>query len=113
MVICPECRTEQPDWADTCAECGAELSFLRVHPCRVGFTIWACLIIGLGLLVDLLARLLEQALTNETPVFGRLQAAELALGIVFSLLASSAWAALRDFVVQRLTATRRKEPAER
>jgi hypothetical protein len=112
-VICPACRTEQPDWADECTECGAELSFLRVHPGRVGFTIWACLIIGLGLLVDLLARLLEQFLANQPPVFGRLQAAELALGIFFSMLASSAWAALRNYVLQRLTGARSKEPAER
>jgi len=112
-VVCPNCCSQQPEWADTCLDCGAALSFLRVHPCRVGFTIWACLIIGLGLLVDLLARLLEQFLANETPVFGRLQAAELALGIVFSMLASSAWAALRDFVVERLTGARCKEPADR
>ncbi|UCH35379.1 MAG: hypothetical protein JSV65_03240 [Armatimonadota bacterium] len=107
-MICPNCLSEQPEWADSCLECGASLAFLRDHPRRVGVAIWACLILGLGLLVDLLARLLAQAVTNVTPVFGWLEAVELGLGIIFSLLASGAWATLRDMVLQRFPSRARR-----
>jgi len=102
MVICPNCVTEQPDWADNCLECGASLSFLRRHPQRVGFAIWFSMLAGLALLVALLARVLDRFFAAGIPGFGWLDAGQLALGILLSLLGSRGWVTLKDAVVQHL-----------
>jgi hypothetical protein len=105
-VICPSCVSEQPDWADTCLECGASLTFLRQHPRRVGFAIWLSMLAGLALLVSLLARLLDQFFAPRIPIFGWLEAAELGLGVLLSLLGARGWATLKDAVIQLVPSRR-------
>jgi len=101
-VICPSCTSEQPDWADTCLECGASLIFLREHPHRVGFAIWFSMLAGLALLVALFVRLLDQFFIPRIPVFGWLEAGQLTLGILLSLLGARGWVTLKDAVIERL-----------
>lgn len=101
-MICPDCLSEQPEWADTCCDCGAGLSFLRDHPRRVGAAVWASMLIGLGLLLALFATLFDQLVNGALPVLGRPEAAELAFGVVLSLLGARAWATIRAAVAHRL-----------
>ena len=105
-MICPSCITEQPEWADSCLECGASLSFLRDHPHRVGVAVWACMIAGLWLLIVLFATVFERLLTFRIATLGRLEAAELMLGIVLSLLGARAWGILRDIMRRQRLAAR-------
>ena len=105
---CPNCASQQPDWADVCIECGAPLSFLREHPHRVGLTIWASMLIGLGLLVALLTRVLDQLLSGAFPALGWIEAVGLGLGVVLSMLGARAWAALRDILINRVPSRSRR-----
>jgi hypothetical protein len=99
-VICPNCCAKQPDWADSCLDCGAALSFLREHPRRVGLDVWGAMLLGLAVLIVLFTHLLDEVLANGFPTFGWAEAIELAAGIFFSILGARAWVTLKDTFMQ-------------
>lgn len=101
-MICPSCVTEQPDWADKCADCGAPINVIRDYPRRVSATIWVCMIIGLGLLLMVFTEALDQVLAYHAPMMGLPQVAKLAAGIVFSVLGARAWATLKVAITHRM-----------
>jgi len=99
-VVCPNCCSQQPEWADTCLDCGAALSFLREHPRRVGLAVWLAMLCGLALLIALLTRVLDQMLYRGLPVLGWIDAVELVGGIFLSFLGARAWVTLKDTFMQ-------------
>jgi hypothetical protein len=102
VVICPNCVSEQPEWADACIECGATLRFLREHPRRVGAAVWACMLMGLGLLLALFATVFDQLMRGTFPALGRVEVVELVGGVTLSLLGARAWVTLKDVAVHHL-----------
>lgn len=101
-MVCPNCCSQQPEWADTCLDCGAALSFLRQHPRRVGLSVWLAMLCGLALLIALLTHVLDQVLSKGLPVLGWVDAVEFAGGAFLSFLGARAWVTLKDTFMQLL-----------
>ncbi len=66
-MICPVCESEQNHLGDWCTACGAHLGLLRRRPHRIAYSVFASVLLGLGLFVALAWQVFAPVLKGWPP----------------------------------------------
>jgi len=66
-LFCPVCEHEQTRAGDWCTACGAYLGLLRQQPHRVAYSVFASVVLGLGLFLALAWQVFAPALDGLSP----------------------------------------------
>lgn len=66
-MVCPVCQSEHRRPGEWCPVCGAYLEFLKRHPRRVAYCVFASILLGSGLFVALAWQVFAPMLRGSLP----------------------------------------------